>query len=232
MFPFRVSTHTHASICSFRACTKQQVVVLRVGIQETTSFVVSRVVPRVQLVPVPQQAFFLPCRYRDYNPFSPSVRTGVAGAGPEDKACFFFLPCVRRPGAGANRLFLPCVRTSTHVVVDKTKQRLLFLCVRAGTEYQAPGIKHLWWVAPSTTSWRFRVVPETPKMFSFRVGPKHSVPCRCRRKKGFFFFSSVRAGTGRLHEALASFFLPCGCRPKQLFFFRGGYRHKQGFVIV
>lgn len=61
-------------------------------------------------------------------------------------------------------------------------------------------------------------------MFSFRVGPKHSVPCRCRRKKkkGFFFFSSVRAGTGRLHEALASFFLPCGCRPKQLFFFRVG----------
>lgn len=147
----------------------------------------------------------------------------------------FFLPCVRRPGAGANRLFLPCVRTSTHVVVDKNQTKAFcFLCVRAGTEYQAPGIKHLWWVAPSTTSWRFRVVPETPKMFSFRVGPKHSVPCRCRRKKKrfFFFFSSVRAGTGRLHEALASFFLPCGCRPKQLFFFRGGYRHKQGFVIV
>ena len=147
----------------------------------------------------------------------------------------FFLPCVRRPGAGANRLFLPCVRTSTHVVVDKNQTKAFcFLCVRAGTEYQAPGIKHLWWVAPSTTSWRFRVVPETIAMVRSVGVPSIFVRVGAgEKKKGFFFFfSSVRAGTGRLHEALASFFLPCGCRPKQLFFFRGGYRHKQGFVIV
>nr|WQH57754.1 MAG: hypothetical protein [Molluscum contagiosum virus]WQH58171.1 MAG: hypothetical protein [Molluscum contagiosum virus] len=111
-----------------------------------------------------------------------------------------------------------------HCCCRQKQTKAFVLCARAGTEYQAPGIKHLWWVAPSTTSWRFRVVPGTPNMFSFRargyrVHTKHVlVSCRCRRKQqktlGFFlpcvrvpgagtkhwvFFLFFRAGAGPIH---------------------------------
>ena len=134
-----MSTHTHASICSFRACTKQQVVVLRVGIQETTSFVVSRVVPRVQVVPVPQQAFFLPCRYRDYNPFSPSVRTGVAGAGPEDKACFFPSVCAETRCRREQAFPSVCADINTCCRRQNQTKAFVFVCA---SRHRVPGAGH------------------------------------------------------------------------------------------
>ncbi|AAC55129.1 MC001R [Molluscum contagiosum virus subtype 1] len=62
-------------------------------------------------------------------------------------------------------------------------------------------------------------------MFSFRVGPKHSVPCRCRRKKkkkkGFFFLPCVRVpGACTKHWLL--FFFRVGAGPNNCFSSVGG----------
>ncbi|AQY16738.1 MC001 [Molluscum contagiosum virus subtype 1] len=62
-------------------------------------------------------------------------------------------------------------------------------------------------------------------MFSFRVGPKHSVPCRCRRKKKkkrvFFFLPCVRVpGACTKHWLL--FFFRVGAGPNNCFSSVGG----------